>query len=175
MPAPYKLRLLVTSFCPRNCEGCCNKDYDLAKLPVVRDLNAYNEVILTGGEPLLFVDEVVSLVKELHWRRGGAKVYVYTALLNKPERIARVLDVVDGVTITAHDPEDAMLLPEVYAAVGERPDKSIRLNVFRGVDAPPPPSGWIVKSDITWIKNCPLPADEVFMRLAVPLGALEEE
>ena len=43
--------------------------------------------------------------------------------------------------------------------------KSLRLKVFKGVDV----SGidlslWDVKDNIEWIKDCPLPEDEVLMR-----------
>ena len=42
----------------------------------------------------------------------------------------------------------------------------MRLNIFHNVDiAKIDLVKWIVKKDITWIKNCPLPKDEVFMRL----------
>jgi hypothetical protein len=43
--------------------------------------------------------------------------------------------------------------------------KSLRLNVFKGVSlAELNLSCWKVKPNIKWIKNCPLPEDEVFMR-----------
>jgi hypothetical protein len=43
--------------------------------------------------------------------------------------------------------------------------KSLRLNVFKGVSVPKTWSNWIVKKNMVWIKNCPLPEDEVFMKL----------
>ena len=48
-----KLRLLVTTKCPNKCPMCCNNSWDFSKLPVVEHFN-YKEIMITGGEPLLF-------------------------------------------------------------------------------------------------------------------------
>jgi molybdenum cofactor biosynthesis enzyme MoaA len=42
-----KLRLLVTSECNRSCSGCCNKEWDLDKLPVCESYKDYDEIYLT--------------------------------------------------------------------------------------------------------------------------------
>ena len=39
-----KLRLLVTKNCDRSCPGCCNKDWNLDKLPNATHLN-YDEMV----------------------------------------------------------------------------------------------------------------------------------
>jgi hypothetical protein len=44
--------------------------------------------------------------------------------------------------------------------------KSLRLNVFHGISLKGiDTSCWIIKKDMKWIKNCPLPKDEVLKRL----------
>lgn len=64
-----KLRLLVTTKCPNKCPMCCNNSWDFSKLPVVEHFN-YKEIMITGGEPLLFPDNTdLSLwkVKDMQW------------------------------------------------------------------------------------------------------------
>ncbi len=53
-----KLRLLVTTKCPNKCPMCCNNSWDFSKLPVVEHFN-YKEIMITGGEPLLFPEKTV--------------------------------------------------------------------------------------------------------------------
>ena len=47
-----KLRLLVTAKCHNKCPMCCNNQFDFEKIPVVGRLD-YDEISITGGEPLL--------------------------------------------------------------------------------------------------------------------------
>lgn len=47
-----KLRLLVTAKCHNKCPMCCNNQFDFEKIPVVDRLD-YEEISITGGEPLL--------------------------------------------------------------------------------------------------------------------------
>lgn len=48
-----KLRLLLFKECHRGCEGCCNKDWDLKSLLKADNFLPYDEILLTGGEPML--------------------------------------------------------------------------------------------------------------------------
>lgn len=47
-----KLRLLVTAKCHNKCPMCCNNQFSIEKIPVVDRLD-YDEISITGGEPLL--------------------------------------------------------------------------------------------------------------------------
>ena len=74
---------------------------------------------------------------------------------------------VDGVTLTLHTQGDVAgfyRLNEKLLTARLEP-KSLRLNVFKGIKVDVP-IYWQVKWDIVWLKNCPLPSNEVFMRLA---------
>lgn len=79
-----KLRLLVTTKCPNKCPMCCNNSWDFSKLPVVEHFN-YKEIMITGGEPLLFPEKLVNLaesiktVQKLAYGNKG-KLFLYTAL-----------------------------------------------------------------------------------------------
>ena len=79
-----KLRLLVTPYCNRDCDLCCNQNFDLDALPVITQadqFSKYTEISLTGGEPLLVYDKVRETI--LYIREYGnfkGPINLYTAL-----------------------------------------------------------------------------------------------
>lgn len=163
-----KLRLFLWSDCNRSCEGCCNKDWDIAKLPVYDGKTKYDSILLTGGEPLLNWRKVCEIVTKLNAAKAFGKIILYTA---DQDHLINVINYFDGVTLTLHTQEDAddfyLLdgrLKEMIARGHLYTDKHmLRLNVFKGITVKP--SGiWNVKYDMEWIKDCPLPEGEVFMR-----------
>ena len=169
------LRLLFTQDCHRSCEGCCNKQWDLEKLPRVDHFN-YEEIIITSGDPLLHVEQLIGFIKALRIATK-AKIYVYTALLPSRTNFAlyKIMPYVDGVTFTLHDQLDAKLFEHVlFSMEADRhtqedfTGKSLRLNVFKGIELPTKYdslSQWKIKSDIEWIEDCPLPPNEEFKRI----------
>ena len=161
-----KLRLLITEECERSCPGCCNKDWDLDGLPIVDDFTGYDEILLTGGEPMLVTDKVTDLIDEIRQQTDAASIYMYTADVRCPRTLRLLLEVyLDGVTVTLHEQEDVapfLRFAEVVEGI-EEVGKSLRLNVFKGIKLEYP-KGWIVKDNITWIKDCPLPEGETFGR-----------
>lgn len=151
------LRLLLFSACNRSCPGCCNKQWDLDSLPKVETYTGFDMVILTGGEPMLNPSMVVRVASEIQ-SQTSAPIILYTA---RPQELPSVMPFVDGVTLTLHEQSDVE--PFLAFHCGLETDKSMRLNVFEGVDVPDVP-GWRIKSGIKWIEDCPLPSDEIFMR-----------
>lgn len=109
--------------------------------------------------------ELVPLIRLYH----DGPIFMYTANIRDTLNFLKIYLLVDGVTITLHDQSDVK--PWVNLArrlkVFNFPKKSLRLNVFEGVELPkdPPLDGWLVKSSIKWIKDCPLPEGEVLMKL----------
>lgn len=169
-----KLRLLITDVCDRACEGCCNKDWDLDSLPVWSPEDTeYDEVLITGGEPLLLPDRIIEVAKLFLYPvvKRHVKVVFYTAKTDRRQDLYRALDYCGGVTVTLHEQKDAysfvlmdMYLPSILAK-----GRGLRLNVFNNVVVPPQwfnQHGWKIKYGMEWIENCPLPQDEVFMRYA---------
>ena len=159
------LRLLLFAACDRACPGCCNNDWDLKALPVCDSFAGYDEIILTGGEPMLRQDLVYDVAVAAHAENPDARVYVYTAM---PEGLTdAVLSVVDGVTLTLHEQADVERFQNMLVDMGSMPDKSLRLNVFAEVDLVDTWLGeWQTKSGIEWIEDCTLPEHESFMRLS---------
>ncbi len=169
-----KLRLLLFEKCNRNCKGCCNKDFDLKNLPIADNdsIRGKDMIILTGGEPMLNPSLIIRVTQDIK-SVSAAPVIVYTAKIDDYDTTINVLQYVDGMTVTLHKQDDVEHLARLHQHIPESLlyGKLLRLNVFKGVSIPMgfELSGdayhWLIKDEIEWIKNCPLPEGEVFMRL----------
>ena len=162
------LRLLLLSQCNRECPGCCNKDWDLGGLPIADSYKEYDEIFITGGEPMLKPDLIRRAVEEIREENPTAPIYLYTAKPD-PELVTLLQTHLDGVTLTLHEPEDLgpTFIQFYYSvqALGFTETKSLRLNIFSNVHynyRDFPLDGWGVKDGIEWIKDCPLPVNEEF-------------
>lgn len=162
-----KLRLLVTKRCPKSCEGCCNKDWDLDNLPIVTHFD-YDVIMITGGEPLanFFINNLMDILMDIEELTStkNRKIIIYTAIAYR----SWILNFCNGMTLTIHNNEDMLeFLAWEHEYTRYHGLKSLRLNIFKGVDLPENKTfkGWKVKKDIEWIPNCPLPENEEFKRL----------
>lgn len=161
-----QLRLLLFPECDRACSWCCNKDWDLSALPKITDYRGYDIIMLTGGEPLLNPDLVINTIMDIREQNPDAWVYVYTAKTDDPELLEEILCFADGITLTLHEKEDGRRFQKISEYLYDYTDHcSLRLNVFAGIEVHGSTDGWNVKSGIKWIKDCPLPVNEVFGRL----------
>ena len=160
------LRLLLVDYCDRECEGCCNKDWDLDNLPYEYNFGQYQQVILTGGEPMLNPQLILEVVDQIKWQNEMTAVILYTAKVDDWKGILAMMNVLDGLTVTLHEQKD--VVPFFHLDYMMRllyPSQSLRLNVFKGVKLTMEAGGiWQIKDNIEWIKNCPLPKNEVFKR-----------
>ena len=170
-----KLRLLVTDTCNRKCPQCCNNKYDLDALPMVETFAGFDEILLTGGEPMLDSYLVNRISSTIRMENKKAKIYMYTAKTDFPHALLiTLLLYLDGLTITLHEQDDVynfvdfiMMLHKIY---GVSVPRSLRVSIFKGVNIKPHKAlikcyGWKIKDNLTWQKECPLPKGEVFMRL----------
>ena len=160
-----KLRLLITKYCTHHCEGCCNNDWDLNNLPIVTSFKDFDEILITGGEPIIRWKRVIDIIKKIREENKSVKIYMYCALIYHNALFNKLFPLLDGITLTLHTQEDKEILFQEIPYFKDI-KKSLRLNVFKGVDISDLDlSNWKIKENIKWIKNCPLPQDEVFMRL----------
>ena len=157
-----KLRILFTPDCNRRCKGCCNRNWT-GEPPVemsVEQIRAYDEIYITGGEPMLYPKELLEFIKGV--RTDTNKVFLYTA---KPFPKADFLNIVkhlDGVTLTLHSYADRKAFMDAMYHITPFPKKSMRLNAFKGQVMPfRNGSGWKYRQ-MTWITDAPLPDGEVF-------------
>jgi len=119
---------------------------------------------LTGGEPMLKQDLIKQIAADIRSQNSTAKIYVQTAWAKGPEDLVEILDHVDGLTLTMHTRKDIEPLEQLTKLLPNS-DKSLRLNVFRGISTGAADlSDWNVKKGLTWLDDCPLPTNEVFMR-----------
>jgi hypothetical protein len=123
---------------------------------------------LTGGEPMLQSRTVIETAIAIR-EESSPKIYMYTALASKLSSIVVVLLYIDGITLTLHEQSDVESFVKFNDFAIPRDwykEKSLRLNIFKGVDiGDTDTSMWKVKRNMQWIRDCPLPKDEVFMRL----------
>ena len=165
-----KLRLLITEKCNRNCEGCCNKNFDIKNLSVETDYTQYKEIYLTGGEPMLDPwGTFVTIITLRTFYSFPGKIFLYTAKIDDVQETLGILDMLDGLTVTLHVQKDVYPLYELTTNlryVRKIKEKSLRLNVFDGIELETFDHDklWKIKEGITWIKDCPLPEGEVFKR-----------
>jgi len=96
-------RVIVTFDCNRKCPGCCN-----TKLPEYRvvlnneELMEYQEIVITGGEPLLMPDKILFFIFSMREKGYQGKMYLYTSLWKENYIYKRILNSLDGFTFTLH-------------------------------------------------------------------------
>lgn len=96
-------RVIVTFGCNRKCPGCCN-----SQLPEYRTIHSdeelmkYQEIVITGGEPMLIPGKVLEFINRM-WDKGyRGKMYLYTSLWNGKGISKEILKELDGFTFTLH-------------------------------------------------------------------------
>lgn len=128
-------RVIVTYDCPRHCENCCNEH--IGKVPEVKfeDLLKYEELVITGGEPMLLAPRVVEMIHRLQAQEYKGKIWLYTSSIKTARWADReVLKEVDGITYTLHhrpsqnDLRDVrklnkFILEKIYPWKGKRSDR----------------------------------------------------
>lgn len=165
-----KLRLIVWEDCNRCCEGCCNQDWNLKALPICTDFSGYDEILLTGGEPMLYPDDLIEIIKQIKQQNQTAKIFIYTADVSDHEMMLSILEMVDGITLALHENTDIkdFIKFDRWVSIVLFESKSMRLNVFNNVKEKFLQQNlmmhWKIKY-MDWIKNCPLPEGETLMRL----------
>lgn len=102
-------RVIVTYQCNRSCLGCCNgHDNDIKKISNVDELLKYDEIVITGGEPMLIKEKLFDFLLQLRNMEYNGKIYMYTAFWNPGIYSNEILQSLDGITFTIHaDSTDA--------------------------------------------------------------------
>jgi len=156
------LRLILWRDCPRACSTCPNKSIECGSVKPFffnEDLSGYDEIILTGGEPLMRPGLLRTVAEEIK-RQTDAKVYVYSAWDGDLSFIADTLSYVDGITLSLYTWRDVSRIPELTELIKAKglDTRSLRINSFLApVDADP--EIWKVKYK-TYLKDCPIPDHE---------------
>jgi pyruvate-formate lyase-activating enzyme len=170
------LRLLLFPECNRKCEGCCNKKWDLDALPVVNPerIGKFDQVLLTGGEPMIRPHVVAEAIAMIRKKAPNADIFMYTAKTIPIHSLLEIMKLLDGITLTLHEQSDVKPFLELHNMLNmlfkmNITYGSLRLNVFSEVTLPHIDlSPWIVRDGMEWVEECPLPTNEVFMRYRSP-------
>lgn len=104
------MHLMILNKCDHSCELCCNKLYDIDKLPVATtdELKTISTLCITGGEPFMSGINIDQLARRAKKQFPNIKkVYVYTsgsALLRTFSY--QTFDYIDGVNIAPKNNHD---------------------------------------------------------------------
>lgn len=104
------LHLFVTKKCTNNCPLCCNNNYIIEDIPIVKEeeLSTVNTVFLTGGEPFILGDKLDEIIKTLRTRDNIKNIYVYTSGLECYEYLNKFgnLPNIDGINFSPKSTKD---------------------------------------------------------------------
>ena len=166
-----KARVIVTMDCPRNCENCCNKEEVFNNHRVITDIKEllkYDEVMITGGEPMLIPEKVLEFIHQLRTVHGyQSNIYLYSALYNSTY-MYDVLSNINGIHYTLHyeaTDKDVFAVKIMSEIIKNYPNVLSRLAIdsrlydrydFSNIDF----TGWDVVRKLKWLVNCPLPKNE---------------
>lgn len=141
-PQHAKARILVTLKCVRSCDYCCNRfAINIARRQEVQlsdiDFQGYKEIIISGGEPLLRVNAVYSVLDRVD--RSWQKTYLYTSIWHDelPDLMAHYLSGIHWM-MHVYNQTDYMAFQKFQDAVlahGHQ-NLSVRLAVSPGIKVP---------------------------------------
>lgn len=115
---------------------------------------------------MLYASKVKGLCQYIRINNSEAKIIMYTAKTDNTVSFIETLKYLDGVTLTLHTQEDVKTFKELQRRLNPDPEKSYRLNIFSDINmSGVNTQGWQVNDGLVWLENCPLPENEVFMRL----------
>lgn len=107
-------RVVITEDCNRSCEFCCMKDPEITDTFKLVTANyvakaRYSIVSITGGEPTLYMHNLITMVCLVKYYKPDAIVYVYTNgdLLTREETDMMKVAGVDGINWNPHDEIDS--------------------------------------------------------------------
>ena len=161
-------RVITTLACGRSCEYCCNKYETLTQLrKKIREISEvwdYDQILLTGGEPMLQPKRIIEICQKLRDSRYPGKIYMYSAKWTT--ELWDVLEYLDGIHFTLHtasqdDVSDFMNFQNMIRCF---PEKSFRCYISPSIAAPIRiyPNLWTRLEIKPWIPEgkCPLPSNE---------------
>ncbi len=168
-----RIRLIITEDCKQKCKGCCNKSYDMEKIPrvTIEEIRKAEQIILTGGEPMLDPWSIIGIIRQIK-QLTPAPIVMYTAdTKNYPIMLFKIINILDGVTITLHSKNDIEPFISLANKMAKfKHNKTLRLNVFSHVARAADLMidykhlvNWSAK-EVKWIKNCPLPKGEILRK-----------
>lgn len=168
-----KARVVITEQCNRKCDICCMKHGSVREQMETcseDDIHGYSEIMITGGEPMLYPERVKHLAVLFARNNSTAKIYLYTAYFR--HAIREIIPYVDGIHYTLHHPlsfddlsgfNQFQALADTYRHRG----KTFRLYIDPrvGLGVKIVPCVWARVEVKPWLDDCPLPEGERLLKL----------
>ncbi len=102
-------RIVLTDRCNLDCSFCCMKEKDIHYSFINQTAlwiaqQRYDEIAITGGEPLLELEKLVQFICLVKYFNPDAKVYLYTNGILLKSETARILLTagLDGINWSPH-------------------------------------------------------------------------
>ena len=113
---PEIMHLMVLSKCNYNCELCCNKLYDIDKIPVatVEELKTIHTLCITGGEPFMAsinLDDFARSVKDGF--PNVKNIFVYTSGVMLLYNLPQIFSYINGLSICPKSMKDWLALEKI--------------------------------------------------------------
>lgn len=99
-------KVVVTRKCNKRCRGCVTRTLDDIQKVTFEDLMGYEDILITGGEPMLMSDRCVELVHRLKLKGFSGKIFVSFSDASRVGRYwaaSMLIDEVDGIIFTLHN------------------------------------------------------------------------
>lgn len=111
------IHLYLLNKCTHHCKLCCNKQYDVDKIPVVtvEELKYADTLCLTGGEPFM-LDGICDFAEKIKLQYPNIQyIYVYTCGDSLLKWLgSHKLHHIDGVNISPKNRYDAECVNELF-------------------------------------------------------------
>ena len=184
---PEIMHLMILERCDHHCRLCCNKHYDINKIPVatVEELETVHTVCITGGEPFLSWVNIDNLAVDIKLQYHNVNnIYIYTSGFAFAARQDQHFGYVDGINFAPKNSNDWGALEafvndasssEQIANVARL--KSNRLYVFKEQEKAFRERHAHISEKLNlnviyrmWAEEFKTPDNEIFRRLPIFLG-----
>lgn len=98
-------KVVVTRKCNKRCRGCVTRTLDDIQKVTFEDLMSYEDILITGGEPMLMSDRCVELVHRLRLKGYTGKIALSFSDASRVGRYwaaSMLIDEVDAIFFTLH-------------------------------------------------------------------------
>lgn len=158
--AHHTINIHFTKACPHSCAWCVDKDnripmeakdgpvdpnvkkivnkvIELDNMRMI-GVSAYEDVLFLGGEPLMYIKELIDCIKRIQLNCPALRIYVTTSLpkiiMNKRKSLDELLSLVDGLNISLQHPNDMIASMMLHADEDDYDIKAIELNTDADID-----------------------------------------
>jgi len=166
-------RVITTLKCTRACPYCVNKQPGILEqgkiLLDLKQLEPYREVLLTGGEPVLYPQQLEKLIRSIREMYPQKEIYLYASIWSHRSCVY-LLNIVDGIHFTIHNEKDIAKNIEDFQNfqddIGMNSllalKRSFRLYILPGIDRPITIRPYLFsRIECKPYKNpCPIPENE---------------